>query len=337
MIFVKIKYFLRTRHPWLFQRLVSMRYCGLGSEWVAVRRRRAARRVLRDAAPYFPVRLYSRCGFGAMLSHALEYLRYCEQNGYQPLIEFHNPLYAQEPHVDWLPEFFTSKVHGEPDASMLRFLPVESYRDYAAKPVAGDLSLTEAAAVFNRHLIIKPKVLEEVDEFVAANFHGRVLGVHFRGTDKYLESGAQSPEGCMDEVAGLLAADPRLESVFVGTDEPAFLTAFVERFGHLNVSNYHLGPPLSAERPRHLSKFPGLLLAREALVTMLLFSRCDVCLRTCSHLSGWSRILNPSLKTLTLIGSDAGDLGFPDRQIVASEEMERRRRVDVGTAHQAEQ
>jgi hypothetical protein len=319
MIFVKLKYFLRTRHPAVFQRLVSMRYCGLGRECRALWRRREARRVIRSSAPYFAIRLYARCGLGALLSHTLDYLRYCELHNYLPVLEFHNPLYAAKEGDDWLPEFFTAQASSVPDRAALRFLAVDTFRDYARNELAGELSLPEAAAVFRRHLTIKREWHDEVDAFVAANFRGRVLGVHFRGTDKFLESGALSPEAFMQEVDRQLAEDPGIESVFVGTDEPAFLESFTKRFGHLQLSNYHLGPPLSSERPRHLSNFPGPLLAREALVTLLLFARCDVCVRTCSHLSGWSRVFNPDLKTVTLTLGKPETLGFPDRQIVAAE------------------
>ena len=125
----------------------------------------------------------------------------------------------------------------------------------------------------------------------------------------------------MDEVDRQLAQDPEIESIFVGTDEPSFLAAFTKRFSHLRLSNYHLGPPLNSDLPRHLSRFPGLLLAREALMTMLLFACCDVCVRTCSHLSGWSRVLNPDLKTITLTVGKPEHLGFPDRQIIACEKL----------------
>jgi hypothetical protein len=78
--------------------------------------------------------------------------------------------------------------------------------------------------------------------------------------------------------------------------------------------SYDSEASLKIDGPRHFSSLSADAKAMEAIVNMLRLSRCDVCIRTASQLSVWSRILNSDLKTVSL-DRPFVSTAYPEREI----------------------
>jgi hypothetical protein len=64
--------------------------------------------------------------------------------------------------------------------------------------------------------------------------------------------------------------------------------------------------------------------AIEALVNIVAIGRSPVCIRTSSHLSAWSKILNPGMQTFTLNRPHDWMPQFPEAEIADLEALEAR-------------
>jgi hypothetical protein len=62
-----------------------------------------------------------------------------------------------------------------------------------------------------------------------------------------------------------------------------------------------------------------LLKAQEALTNMFLIARAPVCFRTSSFLSSFSKIINDSLRTVTVNKTVFEESPFPEKQVLQAE------------------
>lgn len=105
----------------------------------------------------------------------------------------------------------------------------------------------------------------------------------------------------------------RLKSVFLATDEPKFEEALKSRFKDINFITYNRGGSVAPGVPRHFSNMRGEDKAIEAIVNIILLSKCKTLIRTRSYLSAISIILNPSIDVFTF-GSTNSPV-FPENVI----------------------
>jgi hypothetical protein len=130
---------------------------------------------------------------------------------------------------------------------------------------------------------------------------GKLLGVHFRGTDKLgTEADFISIEDTLEHISGFLAQhEKEYATIFVITDEAKFLTSMIETFAnrfkvlHTNARKSQTGKPLHFHEST-------LETAKEALVDSLLLSKCDFVIKTSSCLSDWVKIWNPDIEVYNL-------------------------------------
>jgi len=120
------------------------------------------------------------------------------------------------------------------------------------------------------------------------------LGLHFRGTDKNIQTidtNAVAAADFLTLAAAFLAEHPHIRCVFVASDEPGVLAQAQARFAHLDVRG--LG-----DVPFHKSGAPSALAGKadRALLDCVLLSRCRYVLKCSSALSGFAKVLNPALE-----------------------------------------
>lgn len=178
-------------------------------------------------------------------------------------------------------------------------------RGWATK--AEDLhSFRSAGALWNSRFSLAPGLQEELDAAAARlPTDGVVLGVHFRGTDKYLEARPVAPADMWTLVEDFVtrSADD-VAAIFVATDGEEFAKLAEKRVAgglrsrHGRPVKLVMNPSARSQSDQPLHKQgscpPGL--AKEALLDALMLSRCDVVLKTASQLSAWSKVFNPSLQ-----------------------------------------
>lgn len=143
-----------------------------------------------------------------------------------------------------------------------------------------------------------PYILDKVHQFAKNYFEGFfMIGVHFRGTDKYTEARRVNYEEIFIKINECIPADSPYK-IFVATDEIGFLQAIKREFPNQVIatnayrSEGDIGTHFSTNHPFETGE--------EALIDALLLSRCDLLIRTSSNLSLWSTYFNPNISVFLL-------------------------------------
>jgi hypothetical protein len=151
-------------------------------------------------------------------------------------------------------------------------------------------------AIINQHITCKGHVTSTVNQFIYEKFRGRrILGIHYRGTDKSVEAPRIPYEYVLD-------ISKRYEDVnfFVATDETQFLDFMLSKYDNRVI--YYDSIRSEVGKPIHLTQQGkvGYQIGKDALIDCLLLSSCDFLLRTESNLSQACTFFNPKLKVINL-------------------------------------
>ncbi len=159
------------------------------------------------------------------------------------------------------------------------------------------LTKFRSAELVSNYFQFKPFLLQMVHDFATIHFNGKkVIGVHYRGTDKKLEAPRVPYQRVLNEISKVLTSD---DLIFIATDEEKFLSFIQSHFPYQTLSI--TAKRSENERPIHLgSNGSGYQIGLEAMLDAFLLSRCDLLIRTSSNLSLFSTYLNPDLPTITL-------------------------------------
>ena len=260
----------------------------------------------------FSVDICSKHGFGAKLEWVLEILAYCEESQLAPQFRFTYPGLSKG--QDYFQCFFeiNSDIH---DDGSLEFVEIRSIHELdLGKNYDEILNIDLASELINKYLLVKSNVLREVDKFCVERFRDeRVLGVHYRGTDKSNEAPLVSYDNVEKNINYYLKRYPETAYVFLSSDDENFVK-FAE--------NCSITRPVLSRNDTyratdntaiHQSVQDKYEVNREALVNCLILSRCDALIKTASILSAWSVLFNPKLPLVML--NKPFKLWFPERDL----------------------
>jgi Nodulation protein Z (NodZ) len=251
-------------------------------------------------------------GFFAHLNWCAEISFYCQQRGLRAQMSCTSPDYRDPGRsANWLSYFF-ELFHGTPH---IDFRIAElSELCIPEKFFAGE-TIEEIGELVRRNLPIKQEIAEKVDRFCDAHFRGKkILGVHFRGTDKAVEAPRVSEEAMRQTVANYLSANNDVDALFVASDERTFQGYMRDSFPDIPIIHsqsdvdVHFQVDLGSGNYRK---------GEEALIDCLLLSRCGAVVRTASFLSAWASIFNPKLPIVMVNRPYDHSLWFPDRELIA--------------------
>jgi hypothetical protein len=215
--------------------------------------------------------------------------------------------------VDWYDLLFLNR---NPVSSRgAAILTITEYEEWPDFELALDgVTLIEANALFNHFSGLSRSIADEVDQFCHEHWHSeQVLGVHYRGTDKFLEAPPVSLEEMISLVKKTAALWPELKIIFVATDESGFIPAL-----RAALTTHHIVSvegTLRSENGQPVHRLPGVdgqRRAREAVVDCVILSRTSLLLKSASMLSGWAAVLNPALPTVLVNPPYADRNFFPD-------------------------
>jgi hypothetical protein len=317
--------FLRGRLPTLYRVVFRLRHSRRGRATVSAYRRAKFALAERVNGGVCAFDIVGAMGFGATLTHVLVLLDYCDRRRLVPAIRISNRLYRREGRRpnDWFGDFFVSLSRGQQKRSFLLYARVQCNEDYP-RVFAESIDIARAHAVFNKYVAISDEAIGIADAFARAKFKGRMLGVHFRGTDKLPEAPRVAWELVLAAAREAIAADPEIATVFVTSDEPEFLRWLAGQGLTVDLCSYDCQEVATNGRAVHFSDGDRRRKGLEALVTILLLAKCETVVRTPSHLSAWAKILNPEQEVIMLAKPYDSAMTFPDRAI-----WEGRRRVQA--------
>lgn len=156
----------------------------------------------------------------------------------------------------------------------------------------------KAGKLIDKYIRVKQDILGEVEDFATRYFRAScMIGVHYRGSDKWLEANDVSYALAIEAIKHEIAKYDD-SKIFVATDESDFLEAMQEAFGDKVL--YTASQRRYDHLPLHYFTSDGYLQGKEALIDCLLLSKCQVLIRTNSNLSAVSAFFNPYLKIINL-------------------------------------
>ncbi len=263
-------------------------------------------------------------GFFAQLNWCLHIFEFAKKHSLKVNLSLMSDNYRVAGDAeDWLPRYFSLKDRntGRVDKGKYR----KRIQDIGELrlPETRDLTLAEANKIFFEFMDINPDIQAEVDSFCQKNFSGkRMVGLHYRGTDKSSEAQRISYNNAIAAVARSLN-DDGYDAVFVSTDEDAFLQSIAKSLPDARILSRDDSARSTDGTAVHLNSLAnkGKDLGRDALVNSLILSRCGKLIKTSSFLSAWSVIFNPAIDVELLSVAYGNRLWYPEREIIRSKNI----------------
>lgn len=249
----------------------------------------------------FAIEIYSYMGIGANLVWALEIMAYCDEKGLIPQFKFTNPgAKKKENNFENYFEIRHSLILNRP----IRFAKMRKFQDLNLDikwNYNSILDLELAQKLITKYLIIKKDVQKEVAEFQTKHFKNKkVLGVHYRGTDKKSEAPLLSYDSVERNINFYLTKYPDTDCIFVSSDDKNFIT-YIENCSITLPVIYNDDTYRSINNLAiHASGQNQYNINRDAIINCLLLSHCDTLMKTASLLSDWSKLFNPELPLIML-------------------------------------
>lgn len=264
----------------------------------------------------------SHLGFFGHLYMCIAIFQYCERHGLTPHVRCSSPNYLDpERGPDWLEYYFTKQQSNSAprDLSKIRYTSGMYDVKLVGLGVQPHTSIEDAMYVFNRHLRIKPHIVETVENFWKnVGNNGPVLGIHYRGTDKSLEAPRVSLEHCLTVAKRHIMQNPNTSAVFVASDEQRFIDLIKELITDLPVYSRDDHYRSRDGQPVHhnMTESGGYEKGEDALVNALLLAKCTTLIRTTSLLSASASLFNPHLKVILLNKAYDDRTWYPETEIL---------------------
>ncbi|RDK04350.1 hypothetical protein [Paraburkholderia lacunae] len=268
----------------------------------------------------FAIEIQENSGFFSVMQMVLFILMYCDEKQLTPRISARRGIYGDpEGKMDWFSAFFETvqKPSGTTSTQNVRTSTVRDLVQLGFRQrYEQRLQLKSASELFFAHYRPAAHIFDEVSSICERLEIGpSTLGAHFRGTDKSREAVPVSRSNFCRLVESMLAENPHLTSIFVSSDEQAFIDFFVAWPFSKPIKVAPAKLLANGSTPVHFSGYPGLEIGREALISSLLLSNCGFLVKTPSYLSAWSKIFNPSLRVRLASPPRPDAFWFPDSRL----------------------
>lgn len=162
------------------------------------------------------------------------------------------------------------------------------------------LSRHKVHALIVKYVHFKKPILDEVGDFTNQNFKNwHVIGIHYRGTDKYTEAPRVAYQSALKTIKVEMEKVGRDKcKIFIATDEKAFICFMKQKFPKKIIFRKVIRS--LGLSPIHTQMTKPFEQGKDAILDMLLLSRCNVLVRCSSNLSLWSVFMNPEMNVIPL-------------------------------------
>lgn len=252
-------------------------------------------------------------GLGSKLEWCIEILAYCDEHQLQPAIKFTYPGGSK----DFFAPYFSIKQIKE--KQQLKFTSINLMNELGfGKDYGSLLTIDKAHKLINKYLILNDWVQQEVNAFCQDYFKGRkVIGVHYRGTDKIGEAPEIPYEKVIRNIRHVQSEYLPDACVFLATDDNKFISYFQKELPQVQLIMRNDYQRSDNDKPVHLNgEFDKFEVNRDALVNCLLLSHCDFLIKSSSFLSDISKLFNPTVPVVMLNKPYGRVFWFPASEIV---------------------
>lgn len=225
--------------------------------------------------------------FGNVFTHPFQILPYLYEREIYPAWELRAKLYGERPESVVIPGALDLSY--DPPAGPYRSVSLNELRRRHGQVLGGDWP--ELARIWKAYFQFPQRVLDRATGVLPP---GRVLGIHYRGTDKQTvawDSNPISQSQYLTLIQDYLARNVSFDSIFVASDEPSFADQVRATLAlpvlHLGAGEHHMATePTSSRREK----------TDRAMIDCVLLSKCDTVIQTSSALPSFAKLLNPELK-----------------------------------------
>jgi hypothetical protein len=164
-----------------------------------------------------------------------------------------------------------------------------------------DMPRERAYELIQKYVKIKLCIQQKIDAFVARNFKDHyVIGVHYRGTDKWTEAPKVSYEEVHHVIASTIEDKQQIPiKIFIATDDALFLAYIEQQFPHL-VCSIDAIRSTNGQSVHIYEKVANYKKGEDALIDCVLLSKCDFLIKMASNLSDVSIQFNPDIPVIRL-------------------------------------
>lgn len=275
----------------------------------AARLARAARLAAVGTRLRAPELAVVRCGRGAEVSGLfsevaavigfLDHYERCRRRYAGVRVEFGDGLYYEPSFgANWWNYYFEPIDFGGRDAPPRVVGP--HYHDLCANRVEREMPRARAAELVARYVRLAPPVREQCDHFVRARWNRRrMIGLHYRGTDKSEDAPRVPYEGVAAVLRERTTALGEGCGIFLATDEQAFLQFMLDQFPG-RVVYRDMFRSIDGRAIDVVNADSNHQKGLDAVIDSVLLSRTDLLIRTASNLSLCSTFFNPAVPDLLL-------------------------------------
>lgn len=243
------------------------------------------------------VQTFDYCGFFASFKVVLGSIHLYEKGVVKGVkVDFveNGPYYQNQQGKNWWSYYFKPIDLGNTEKPYLKtagvingFFNIWKYLDKC--------NIHDVNNTLRKYVDIKDHILNKIDFFYESQFEDKfVIGVHYRGTDKIKEAPRIPYELVFNEINKTIA---NLEQddfkIFIATDEENFLNEALKIYPNIITRNVKRS---KTNQPIHFGG--GYLAGEEALIDCVLLSKCDILIRTESHLSDCCKYFSPHQKSI---------------------------------------
>lgn len=277
-------------------------------------------------------------GFGSMLLQTLNQIRYCERNGFLPVVNYDrycnsyffdkrygNNMWAQyfEPlvppydfstilHYCHDPEhpLTTSALHNLDDAEMLHICEHHedsiysfTFADWRDNPPA-DLESwyadqrVKGQKTFSSYIGVRCSIRDRADNFWNKHFTDHQVLGVHIRGTDLMYAPPVSPAEYFDFIDRWLEAQTR-PKLFLATDQVQYLSTFCERYGDLVIS-YNCSRSSDETVPCNLKGVSPFKKGEDVLIDMLLLSKANFLIKGASNVGEFALYMNPELQCVDL-------------------------------------
>ncbi len=225
--------------------------------------------------------------FGQTFYYLLQVLPYLNECGSFPKWELRTTHYGDAP--DYLTVPGVLDLAYAPPHGPYHRISLFEFRRRHAHVVGNDWGALHR--LWNTYFRLPPRILSASENVLP---QGKVLGIHYRGTDKQTTSWDSNPisqQQYLLLIQEFLEQDRKFDAAFVATDEPSFIEELRSSLNlpvlSMGAAEFHMAAEHSTTRAEK---------ADRAILDCVLLSKCACVLETSSALPSFAKLLNPTLE-----------------------------------------
>jgi len=281
--------------------------------------------------------------FGQIFNWCLEILPYLEKENILPYWEVISHNYGGPPNFNIFPDVlqlnYTPKL-GNSNPLVLNFEKIKFEVGHPNYSFLDDFVL--AKNLFDKYFKIPDDVLNVVDNYLKIESGNKILGLHYRGTDKNTDktqTNSVTPELFLKVANDFINEKKDIDFVYIASDEQGFIEMAIEALTipvlQYNQERKEKNIYWTLRGKRSTVPFRGhnpndnILTGKNALVDSLILSKCNYLIKCQSALSAWAKVWNPKLEAYR-IAANKNDW-FPDAYIpiYTSKDRHLQRQINV--------